>query len=587
MHLTADTHADSGDTDKAASDTYLTNQAVLMGEVVGISKARVQQAIRKNAVTATNVKSFSENSPKCGMVQQAKMWQCLRVSVKVPAMLNLRFSFSTALKVMCCLFLICLLTAQAQSSREIIVAPGDTLSALASTHNVTVDELVQTNALDNVDLRVGDILVLPGQPYTRTTYRVKAGDTLTELAVAFDLAVSELQDINQLETNNLQVGQLLYLTSDGLSENTTIVQPGDTLSAIASRHSTTIEALQIANNLVNTRINVGQRLLLPSSADTVPESYTVRTGDTLYDIAVAFDMTTDELIARNDLDGTIIQVGQSLTLRNSTPLEPLQVTVSSGDSLWAIASTHDVTVRALRDANNLAGSAVLRPGDTLSIPGRFASTNQAADVGGSLPRTVTVARGDTLSAIASRNGTSVTALMSANSLQSTRIEAGQVLRVVPGSQLQPAAVAAATPTPPAPSTPATVTDGLVWPLSGVITSRFGYRRLRIGGSNFHTGLDIDGETGDPIVAAASGTVTFSGWYGGYGNLVIVQSGNIEYYYAHASTLLVNEGTQVQAGQRVALVGTTGRVTGSHLHFEIRVDDRPIDPLPVLERRASL
>jgi murein DD-endopeptidase MepM/ murein hydrolase activator NlpD len=313
----------------------------------------------------------------------------------------------------------------------------------------------------------------------------------------------------------------------------------------------------------------------------------VRTGDTLYDIAVAFDMTTDELIARNDLDGTIIQVGQSLTLHNSTPLELLQVTVDNGDSLWAIANTHDVSVRALREANNLTSSAVLRPGDTLSIPGRFASTNQA-DVGGSASRTVTVARGDTLSAIASRNGTSVTALMSANSLQSTRIEAGQVLRIVPGSQLQPAAAAApAAPTPTATPAPPTVTDGIVWPLTGLITSRFGYRRLRIGGSNFHTGLDIDGETGDPIVAAAAGTVTFSGWYGGYGKLVIIQSGNVEYYYAHASTLLVSEGTQVQAGQRIALVGVTGRVTGSHLHFEIRVDDRPIDPLPVLERRASL
>lgn len=250
-----------------------------------------------------------------------------------------------------------------------------------------------------------------------------------------------------------------------------------------------------------------------------------------------------------------------------------------------LARDHDVTVRELRAANNLSAQHVLRPGDTLTVPGRVAATSQA-DVGGSASRSVTVTRGDTLSAIASRHNTSVTALMSANNLQSTRIEAGKVLRIVPASELQPAQQMAAAPAP-APSTPTASSSNVVWPLSGTITSRFGYRRLRIGGSNFHTGLDIDGVTGDLIVAAADGTVTFSGWYGGYGNLVIVQAGNVEYYYAHASSLLVNEGERVRAGQRIARVGTTGRVTGSHLHFEIRVDDNPIDPLPILERRASL
>ncbi|MEM6429705.1 MAG: LysM peptidoglycan-binding domain-containing protein [Deinococcota bacterium] len=584
MYLTADTHADIGNTGDTGDTGDTNNNDNDSNDKAASYLQATYTAVQRRRKTAASMKVSLDAPPICGVARQVKMWQSLRTFVKVPAMLTWHVSLNTsAYLLLACLGLAGSLTAQAQAPREIIVAPGDTLSAIATAHDVTVDALMQTNALDAADIQVGDILVLPGQPYSRTTYRIKEGDTLTELAVAFDLTTSELRDINQLETDSLRVGQLLYLTSDGLSDNTTIVQPGDTLSAIATRHSTSVEALQIANNLANTRIDVGQRLLLPSSADTVPESYAVRAGDTLYDIAVAFDMTTDELIARNDLDGSIIQVGQLLTLRDSTPLEPLQITATAGDSLWGIANSHDVSLRALREANDLVASYVLQPGDTLSIPGRFASVGQA-DVGGNAPRTVTVARGDTLSAIASRNGTSVTALMSANSLQSTRIEAGQVLRVVPGSQLQPAALVAAAPAPPAP--PATV-NGVVWPLSGLITSRFGYRRLRIGGSNFHTGLDIDGEIGDPIVAAAAGTVTFSGWYGGYGQLVIIQSGNVEYYYAHASTLLVDEGAQVQAGQRVALVGITGRVTGSHLHFEIRVDDKPIDPLPILEQRASL
>jgi len=531
------------------------------------------------------------------------MWQSLQESVKVCAMSTSRlptfrlstFRFSRLSKrKVCCLrtgLCVALLWAAgfAQAPREVVVAPGDTLSSIAVAHEVTVEALMQTNALGNHRIQAGDILVLPGQPYARTTYRVKQGDTLTALAVAFNLSVAELRDINQLENDNLRVGQVLYLTSDGISANTAVVQPGDTLTDLAVRHGTSVEALQIANNLANTRIFPGQRLLLPSDADTVPDTYVVRPGDTLYDIAVAFNMTTDELIARNNLDGTIIQVGQELALNSDTPLEPLQVTVRPGDNLWQLARDHDVTVRELRAANNLSAQYVLRPGDTLTVPGRVAATSQA-DVGGSASRSVTVARGDTLSAIASRYNTSVTALMSANNLQSTRIEAGKVLRIVPASELQPAQQVAAAPAP-APSTPTSTptasSSNVVWPLSGTITSRFGYRRLRISGSNFHTGLDIDGVTGDPIVAAAGGTVTFSGWYGGYGNLVIVQAGNVEYYYAHASSLLVSEGERVAAGQRIARVGTTGRVTGSHLHFEIRVDDNPIDPLPILERRASL
>jgi len=129
-------------------------------------------------------------------------------------------------------------------------------------------------------------------------------------------------------------------------------------------------------------------------------------------------------------------------------------------------------------------------------------------------------------------------------------------------------------------------SGLIWPLSGPITSRYGYRSLRISGSNWHSGLDIDGDTGDPIVAAAGGVVTEAGWHGGYGYLVVIQDGDTEYYYAHASEVLVNVGDVVAAGETIALVGSTGNSTGSHLHFEVRVAGEPVDPLPLLEASAQ-
>ena len=101
----------------------------------------------------------------------------------------------------------------------------------------------------------------------------------------------------------------------------------------------------------------------------------------------------------------------------------------------------------------------------------------------------------------------------------------------------------------------------------------------------HYGLDIDGDVGDPIRSATSGTVTYAGWRGGYGNLTIVTSGDTEYYYAHASVLIAQVGEQVVPGQAISRVGATGNVTGPHLHFEIRVNNSAIDPLPVLESRA--
>jgi murein DD-endopeptidase MepM/ murein hydrolase activator NlpD len=127
---------------------------------------------------------------------------------------------------------------------------------------------------------------------------------------------------------------------------------------------------------------------------------------------------------------------------------------------------------------------------------------------------------------------------------------------------------------------------MVWPLVGQITSRFGWRRLTIGGSNMHNGLDIGGRTGDPIRSATAGVVTFSGWRGGYGYVIVVENGDTEYWYGHASALLAEVGDRVSPGELIARVGSTGISTGPHLHFEIRVDGAPIDPLPILEARAE-
>ena len=111
------------------------------------------------------------------------------------------------------------------------------------------------------------------------------------------------------------------------------------------------------------------------------------------------------------------------------------------------------------------------------------------------------------------------------------------------------------------------------PVKGIVTSRFGARW-----GSTHTGTDIGAPTGTPIYAAASGTVIFSGWKGTLGKFIVVNHGNgIQTYYAHCSTLLVSKGDTVSAGQQIAKVGSTGRSTGPHLHFEIRLNGSALNP----------
>ena len=116
-------------------------------------------------------------------------------------------------------------------------------------------------------------------------------------------------------------------------------------------------------------------------------------------------------------------------------------------------------------------------------------------------------------------------------------------------------------------------DGFANPACGVLTSAFGSRRGRR-----HTGIDIGADSGSDILAAADGTVTFSGYADGYGNYLIIDHGNgVQTAYGHCSKLLVRAGETVTLGQPIALVGATGKATGPHLHFELMHDGYYYNP----------
>ncbi|HBD20275.1 MAG TPA: hypothetical protein DC063_09445 [Arenimonas sp.] len=123
------------------------------------------------------------------------------------------------------------------------------------------------------------------------------------------------------------------------------------------------------------------------------------------------------------------------------------------------------------------------------------------------------------------------------------------------------------------------------PAPGYISSRYGGRNDPFGrGRAHHAGIDIDANSGDPVTAAAEGVVSFSGVRSGYGNVVEIDHGNgYKTLYAHNSANLVRSGDIVRAGQQIAKVGSTGRSTGSHLHFEVKLDGRQVNPRQYLDK----
>lgn len=239
-------------------------------------------------------------------------------------------------------------------------------------------------------------------------------------------------------------------------------------------------------------------------------------------------------------------------------------TIQPGDTIAGIAAEFNVSTNTVLWANGLSSSDTIQVGDHLTI----------------LPTTGvlhTVSSGDTLLAIANKYDVDAKEVADYNGLSDTgKLSIGQKL-IVPDGYIAPQAAPrivtedtriADGPVPPS-STATSV--GLIWPTTSKHISQY----FRWG----HTGVDIDNRSYPPVYAAASGTVEFAGFLGGYGNLVIVNhGGGTVTYYAHNSSLYVTKGTQVSQGQTIAKVGSTGRSTGPHLHFEIRQQGRPINPL---------
>lgn len=232
--------------------------------------------------------------------------------------------------------------------------------------------------------------------------------------------------------------------------------------------------------------------------------------------------------------------------------------VEKGDNLWDISQRNHVSLETLIAVNHLNRNSILNVGDQLRIP-----------VGKTLIHVVN--SGETLCSIAARYNVEVEAIESANQLRNPNcLEIGDRLTIPGRTGKQPAQAAVQ------PSRGLSLTM-LSWPISGTITSSFGFRS-----SGYHHGLDIANKLGTPIKSAAAGRVIFTGWKAVYGRTVIIQHPDgKETLYAHTQSILVNDNQIVKRGQTIATVGISGRTTGPHLHFEVRVGDKTYDPMKYL------
>ena len=200
-----------------------------------------------------------------------------------------------------------------------IVKAGDNLYSIANKYNVSVDELKQINGLTSNNLSIGQRIKIPMKDNIDTSnyYIVKPLDTLYSIANKYNMSVQELKSINNLNTDNLYVGQKLLLVPENISEdNIYIVKLGDTLYSIAKRYNISVKDLIDANGIDDNIIVVGQQLVITvdSNNNDTDNYYIVKSGDTLYSIARRFNTTVNEIQELNGLVNNILSIGQELKI---------------------------------------------------------------------------------------------------------------------------------------------------------------------------------------------------------------------------------------------------------------------------------
>ena len=257
-------------------------------------------------------------------------------------------------------------------------------------------------------------------PAGKGYYTVKKGDNLWDIAHKYGMTVSELKELNKLTSNTLKIGQILKIAkNDEKAPDEYLiykVKNSDNLWDLAKKYNTTIDTLKSINNLKSDKLTINQQLFIPKNDNEGVKNnniYTVKKGDTLYDIAEKFNVTINEIKEKNNLTSNILKIGQVLEIPSASTGE-INYVVQKGDNLNSIANKYDVTVSDIKKLNNLSTNTI-QIGQVLKIPG---STNY---------NTYTVKEGDSLWKIANKYNTTVNKLKTINNLNTTMLKVGQKL----------------------------------------------------------------------------------------------------------------------------------------------------------------
>ncbi len=426
-----------------------------------------------------------------------------------------------------------------------------------------------------------------------------------------------------------------------------IVQEGDRFNNIAYRFHVTPEDLANANGIVNTNlINVGQALVIPGLEGIQGELTTeqVPFGESLHSLSLRYQLSIDVLGRLNHLTSpNELYAGYSLVILKNIALPPLGKRSSLGISqslleLSILSNTDPWTI--LKD-NQLNRSSIVLPGDVLRVPGEDDGGPGGLSPAINSVSISTLIQGETAEIqiegagelafqgsfmehtlnFSTKSDGSYAALQGVHAMAEPGLYAlklqvtlpdqssftfSQDVLVYAGDFLydKPLSVDPSTLDPEvtgpednqwyelaSPAIPDQLWQGLfTLPVEPVFAecyaSRFGSRRSYNGSDYkyYHTGIDYCGQVGDPIYAAASGVVVFTGLLTVRGNAIMIDHGRGVYTaYMHQSEILVNIGDHVEQGQLIGRVGNTGRVEGPHLHFEVLVGGVQVDPLEWLSR----
>ena len=312
-----------------------------------------------------------------------------------------------------------------------IVKKGDTLGHIAERHNVRTKQLKEANNLKNHNLQIGQKLTIPSAQVTKTTstkivsnttvsniYKVNKGDTVYDLSNKFGISKDNLKKWNNLDSNNLSIGQKLYLTPNKdmipASKRAQIkikdkfsgeykVKSGDTLGHIAVKHGVSVKDLKAANDLKNNNLSIGKVLKVPAQAKK------------------------EKTVAKK----------KSTQPKTRARTSKTKYIVKKGDTLGGIANRHGVSVAKVKEASSLKNNKI-RVGDVLLIPGTHEVTKTTKTAGKSKSTSsakYSVVTGDTLGKIASKHGVSIKDVKEANNLKNNDLYVGMKLNIPASSKV--------------------------------------------------------------------------------------------------------------------------------------------------------